>query len=109
MNPQIDRLIASTRDPMTEAECHRLHGVSLLEGEGCRCFQADGFLECPASARRVLNVDAPTPEPAPEPSPPTKRVSMAGDFCQDCGSPNMTRAGTCMVCRDCGSTSGGCS
>lgn len=102
MNPQIDRLIADTRAPMEEHECQRLHGLSILDGEGCRCFQADGFLECPAAARGVLVAEE-------APAPPPKRVTLAGEFCQDCGSPNMTRAGTCMVCRDCGSTSGGCS
>ncbi|MEO1060659.1 MAG: vitamin B12-dependent ribonucleotide reductase [Actinomycetota bacterium] len=29
-----------------------------------------------------------------------------GEICQACGSANMQRAGSCMVCADCGSTSG---
>ena len=32
----------------------------------------------------------------------------SGDICGDCGSANMTRAGSCLLCKDCGSTSGGC-
>jgi hypothetical protein len=33
----------------------------------------------------------------------------SGDLCDRCGSPNMTRAGSCLLCRDCGNMSGGCS
>lgn len=33
---------------------------------------------------------------------------ITGDCCQVCGSTNLTRAGVCLLCRDCGSTSGGC-
>jgi hypothetical protein len=36
-------------------------------------------------------------------------VVPSGDVCSRCGSPNMTRAGSCLLCRDCGDTSGGCS
>jgi hypothetical protein len=32
-----------------------------------------------------------------------------GDVCDRCGGSNMTRSGTCVLCLDCGSTSGGCS
>lgn len=31
-----------------------------------------------------------------------------GDLCGACGSANMTRDGTCMVCLDCGDRAGGC-
>jgi hypothetical protein len=36
-------------------------------------------------------------------------VVPCGEVCSRCGSPNMTRAGSCLVCRECGDTSGGCS
>ena len=29
-----------------------------------------------------------------------------GNFCQDCGSVRVIRAGTCELCSECGSTSG---
>lgn len=32
----------------------------------------------------------------------------SGNFCQKCMSGNMVRAGTCLLCLDCGDTSGGC-
>lgn len=49
-------------------------------------------------------------EPKPKPrSPPTPPSQLAGEFCKDCGSPNMMRSGTCLTCRDCGSSNDGCS
>lgn len=33
---------------------------------------------------------------------------ITGDCCRVCGSTNLTRAGACLLCRDCGDTSGGC-
>lgn len=35
-------------------------------------------------------------------------VVITGDCCGQCGSTNLTRAGRCLLCRDCGDTSGGC-
>lgn len=31
-----------------------------------------------------------------------------GNVCMKCGSGNQVRAGTCLLCLDCGDTSGGC-
>lgn len=39
-----------------------------------------------------------------EANPPQE--GMTGDVCDRCGSPNMQRSGTCLVCRDCGETTG---
>jgi hypothetical protein len=39
----------------------------------------------------------------------TPDLLPSGDICDRCGSPNVVRAGTCKLCRDCGSTDGGCS
>jgi hypothetical protein len=36
-------------------------------------------------------------------------IDVSGDECGACGGVNMARAGPCMRCLDCGSTSGGCS
>lgn len=85
---------------VSESHCARLHGGGVRE---CICFLPNkgGFIECPPVARTVLQ-HRPAPSPRPQPT-------LAGEFCADCGSPNVTRAGTCMLCRDCGSTSGGCS
>lgn len=35
-------------------------------------------------------------------------VVSTGNQCERCGSSNLVRAGTCLVCQDCGDTSGGC-
>jgi hypothetical protein len=37
-----------------------------------------------------------------------KAVSLGytGEFCSNCGSANMRRAGTCMTCESCGTTTG---
>ena len=85
--------------PMEEAECHRLRGIGILDGDGCRCFieGGRGFLPCPKRARSVMLE--------------TRRIrsELAGEFCRDCGGVAMVRTGTCMTCLNCGSTSGGCS
>lgn len=95
--------------------CHRLHGGSVKDC-ACRLPNDAGWLECPPEARGV-----PMAEPMPPPPlSPTgsaaavieksaKPKQLAGDLCQDCGSANLQRAGTCLLCADCGSTSGGCS
>lgn len=47
---------------------------------------------------------------APEPTrPPRPPVRLSGDICEFCGSPNLQWSGTCKLCRDCGSSAGGCS
>ena len=33
-------------------------------------------------------------------------ASSTGDVCDECGSVNMTRNGTCLLCLDCGRTTG---
>ena len=35
-----------------------------------------------------------------------KLQGYTGDLCPDCGSPMMTRNGTCLKCQDCGATTG---
>lgn len=84
--------------------CKRLHGGSVGLC-GCRLpLGADGkggWLECPPQARRVL------PKQAAVKVAVERQVT--GDICHSCGGPNMMRAGTCLVCRDCGDSSGGCS
>lgn len=43
------------------------------------------------------------------PAPRTRPSGMpTGDLCCVCGSANMTRDGTCMLCLDCGDKTGGC-
>jgi len=86
---------------VSESHCARLHGSSIRE---CVCLLPNkaGFLECPPVARTVLQSTAPVVTARPP-------YTMAGEFCASCGSPNMVRAGTCLLCHDCGSTSGGCS
>ena len=37
---------------------------------------------------------------------PTPVLTHTGDCCQDCGSINLLRTGTCAVCSDCGSSQG---
>lgn len=96
---------------LTEESCARLKGMSVRD---CACklpsavysdgdWYGGGWLECPPSARGIL---VPVEEVIP---PPPRPRSMAGEFCQTCGSPNMIRTGTCMTCASCGDSSGGCS
>jgi hypothetical protein len=46
------------------------------------------------------------------PGPPTmsrdeaKQAGYTGDICSNCGSPRMKMAGHCMVCENCGTTTG---
>jgi hypothetical protein len=40
------------------------------------------------------------------PEPPRPRPSPTGEVCDRCGGANMIRAGACMVCADCGTSSG---
>ncbi len=80
--------------------CERLYGGSIKDC-ACRLPNLAGWAECPDEARGIL-APAPAPQPAPQPR------TLTGDICDDCGSPNMTRAGTCLLCLNCGSTSGGC-
>jgi len=109
------------------AECKRLQGGSIRE---CRCLLPEqrGWLDCPPEARGLLvrvpadgvtrhadrrdmvgagiavsEVPAPTTQQAKRQSGPT------GDCCDECGSFAMQRSGTCLVCRECGASSGGCS
>lgn len=35
-------------------------------------------------------------------------AQATGNVCQRCGSSNQVRAGMCLLCLDCGDTSGGC-
>jgi hypothetical protein len=71
--------------------CRRLYGGSARDCE-CR-LPAGGWAECPPPARRVI----------PRVAPP----SLSGDLCDQCGSAQMIRAGTCLLCLNCG-TSEGC-
>lgn len=80
---------------LSPERCERLRGGSVRDCE-CKLPDEGGWLLCPPEARGILE-------------PPPKAEQPSGDFCDVCGSTNMTRAGTCLVCRDCGSTSGGCS
>ena len=99
------------------AACNRLRGGSVRDCV-CRLPDGGGWAECPEEARGVRlahGTKAAAPEvagtgtghSAASASPPAPGLS--GDICAACGSPNMVRAGTCLLCRDCGSTDGGCS
>lgn len=66
--------------------CLRLYGGSIKDCE-CR-LPGGGWGECPPEARRVI------PKTARQPS-------LSGEFCDDCG--------VCLLCLDCGGSSGGCS
>lgn len=41
--------------------------------------------------------------------PRNTNYEMPGIHCEDCGSEEFTRSGTCLVCVNCGKTTGGCS
>lgn len=95
---------------MRPDECHRLQGRSMLDGDGCRCFLAAGFLECPPEARTVpVTLACAQRIVTRSRMQPRRNVQRSGDFCDNCGGANIVRTGTCLTCVDCGSTSGGCS
>lgn len=37
-----------------------------------------------------------------------QQCGYTGDVCVTCGGARMVRTGTCLQCKDCGDTSGGC-
>lgn len=92
--------------------CNRLMAGSVKDC-ACRLPNEGGWLPCPEDARVLL-------EPIPVDRPPPmlrngaeiaviEHRTLTGEMCHDCGGFNMQRAGTCMLCLTCGSTSGGCS
>ncbi|MDE2103656.1 MAG: hypothetical protein KGL39_40840 [Patescibacteria group bacterium] len=100
----------TVRDTQARAMiCARLQGGSIRDCL-CRLSHEGGWLECPPEARKPL----PKVSPAiiasmADNSATALRATLAGEFCHSCGSPNMIRTGTCLTCRDCGDSSGGCS
>ena len=99
-----------TSQYMRGVSCERLYGGSC---KVCHCRLPDGgWAECPPEARGILGpaigfqADA---VPRPQNATPPAASFLSGDICHACGSPQMTRAGTCLTCQDCGDTSGGCS
>jgi len=81
---------------VSELDCARLIGKSVLD---CICFLENdgGFLQCPPIARKAL------------PKMQDIRKAITGDVCRSCGGVQLVRAGTCLLCLNCGDTSGGCS
>lgn len=87
--------------------CQRLLGGSAAN---CQCRLASGgWAECPPEARGVIVIERVVVQAQPQPDATPSQPKPAGEFCRTCGGVNMVRAGTCMVCRDCGDSSGGCS
>ena len=60
----------------------------------------------------ATTVDTPSPETSWSPTTPgapgsySSSARTQGEICSACGSGNMQRAGSCLVCADCGSTTG---
>jgi hypothetical protein len=46
------------------------------------------------------------PPPHPKPKPSVREAGYTGDYCDTCGGSRMKRNGACLLCDDCGSTSG---
>lgn len=46
------------------------------------------------------------PPPAKPKAPPAKQAGYTGDLCDQCGGARMKRNGACLLCEDCGSSSG---
>ena len=57
-----------------------------------------------ASVPPNTSITPPVAYRAPIKPPPSQRPT--GDVCTDCGSFNMVRAGTCLTCMNCGTTTG---
>jgi hypothetical protein len=124
--------------PVRPELCNRLRGGSVRDCV-CRLPAELGWLDCPPDAQGLLEpIEPPRPPktmaeaaidmvednaavigglyPAfprasfwDKPAPALVAPRLSGDICDSCGSPNLQWAGTCKVCRDCGSSAGGCS
>jgi hypothetical protein len=111
--------------PVRPELCNRLRGRSVRRCV-CRLPHELGWLDCPPDAQGLLEPVEPGPPDLPSRaetivapyimpgktaafSLPSARVRLSGDICDYCGSPNLQWAGTCKLCRDCGSSAGGCS
>lgn len=72
--------------------------------------QAPGVIEPHTDTDVITPVMATLPETEPEPTPDARQYAKAqgftGDTCANCGSMKMKRNGSCMVCMECGATTG---
>lgn len=77
--------------------CNLAVGGSIRD---CGCRVEGGWAECPAEVRRRLAYErANKRHPLPLPG-------YTGDVCDICGSSQLIRNGTCLLCTSCGATSG---
>jgi hypothetical protein len=90
--------------------CQRQIGGSVKDCE-CMLPNQGGWLECPPEARGILVAyGVGTPATAGDEFRSVLQHEVySGDICQECGSPDMVRTGTCLTCQRCGSSNGGCS
>ncbi len=88
-------------------ENERLHGapalVDTVEEWGCHLLTVAAATGRFRAAWHEMEESA-----TPDPLPHVATMEGNGDICACCGGCNMTWAGSCKVCLDCG-TSGGCS
>ncbi len=97
-----DLIVLNTPDNL------RLHGPPASVGD---CFPWGAHVIAPAAATgrfRALWSEMVPPEPVQAIAVPVPSAGTAytGDSCETCGSLKMRRAGACLVCDSCGSSSG---
>lgn len=103
-------VIALTREEQRELAAELL----AQSGDGLeRTFSSERCDRPPGRPNRPSEPDA-TPVPPDEPMPLAQVGAVAvaraqgftGDICRDCNKPTMRRNGTCLVCAECGATTG---
>ena len=100
-------------DPETAVEKlrrRRFEPAGLVSGAPLGIRTATSPVDALAQLFGALGAQAPaeTPEPAQANVGSVAPVSVwgSGEVCSHCGSGNMQRAGTCLTCADCGTSSG---
>lgn len=103
-------MIALTREERRELAA----GLLAQSGDGFeRTFspeRCDRPLGQPNPPSELDATPAPPDDPAPFAPAGAAAVARAqgftGDICRECGKPTMRRNGTCLVCAECGATTG---
>lgn len=54
--------------------------------------------------RHVLEIGTNSPETSYHQAPTPQDLGFTGEMCQQCGSANVLRTGTCGTCADCGTS-----
>ncbi|MBX9934423.1 MAG: hypothetical protein K2Y56_23400 [Methylobacterium sp.] len=93
---------------MTRAEIRDLGNLLLrVSGDAAqRTFDPKRLTLAPAPPRAAAPIVVAETVAAPSPREVARAHGFTGDMCGSCGSFAMKRAGTCLTCQACGSTTG---